>query len=169
MDTWDGFGTEQAGEDNASAQPSPAGRVVVALRRDASRVLANWALRVANLPAFRAVPDLRLAEIQNAMPATLAAVPAATATIDPTIDTEPLAYAGEVAAAHGRKRRETGFDLGVMLTEFGHLRSEVWAAVYRIVDEDPSLAAAPRELQERLNPTLDAVLIAAAEAWLAAG
>ena len=53
--------------------PSPAARVTRHLNAEGPRIIANWALRVANLPAFRAVPDLGLAQLQDAIPDLLAA------------------------------------------------------------------------------------------------
>ena len=146
--------------------PPTIGRVVVALRAESPRVIANWVLRVANLPAFRAIPNLHLADIQDVIPEVVTAVLAATAIADPSVDPEPVAYASEVAERHGRSRADAGFGLRVVLVEFQQLRAELGAAVHRVVDEDPALATIMHDLTDRLNYTLDTVLIAAADAWL---
>jgi hypothetical protein len=141
-------------------------RAVGSLRNQASRIVANWVLRAANLPAFRATPNLALDKLQDTIPALLDAALAAIAYSDPTMDPEPLGDALELAEAHGRKRADEGFGIGVLLAEYQHLRMEVWTALWRIVDADPSLTAVPRELQSRLSSTFDSLAAAAAEAWV---
>jgi hypothetical protein len=136
------------------------------LRGQASRIVANWVLRAANLPAFRATPNLALDKLQDTIPAVLDAALSAIAYSDPTMDPEPLGDALELAEAHGRKRADEGFGIGVLLAEYQHLRMEVWTALWRIVDADPSMAAVPRELQSRLSSTFDTLAATAAEAWV---
>jgi hypothetical protein len=155
--------------DEPMASPaSPNARVTTLLRAQASRIVANWVLRAANLPAFRAVPNLTLDRMEQAIPALLDASLTAVGSSDPTMDPEPLARALELAADHGRARAGEGFGIGVLLSELHQLRLEVWTALWRIVDADPTLAGAPRELQSRLSSTFDSLATAAAEAWVEA-
>jgi hypothetical protein len=147
--------------------PSPAARAAVLLRDQAARIMANWALRVANLPAFRAMPDLSLSQLQDTMPEILDAALVAIATSDPTVDPEPLQRAVDLAAMHGRKRAEDSFSIGDLLAEFQQLRVEAWAALWRVIEEDAQLFDTLRALQERLSHTLDSLMIAAAESWVA--
>jgi hypothetical protein len=136
------------------------------LRGQASRIVANWVLRAANLPAFRATPNLALDRLQDAIPALLDSALTAIAYSDETMDPEPLRDALELAAEHGRTRADEGFGIGVLLAEYQNLRMEVWAALWRIVDSDPTMAEVPREFQTRLSSTFDALAAAAAEAWV---
>ena len=145
--------------------PSAVARAAGLLQEQVSRITANWVLRVGNIPAFRAIPDLSLSQVQDSIPQLLDAALSAMATSDPTIDPESLQHAIDLAAEHGRKRANAGFMIGVVLAEFQLLRQEVWSALWRIVDADPLLAEAPRELQSRLSHTFDSLMIAAAESW----
>lgn len=149
-------------------QPSTVGHVVARLQTDAGRIIANWVLRVANLPAFRAVPGLALAQLQDGVPDLLEATLDALLSPDAAVDPEPLARVTDVAASHGRTRAAEGFPIGVMLAEFQELRAEVGTAIARLAEADAPLVEAPRELQGRLDHTLDSALIHAAEAWVAA-
>jgi hypothetical protein len=160
FDTASGYAEPRMGA--AAMQARAAGL----LRGQASRIVANWVLRAANLPAFRAMPNLALDNLQDTIPALLDAALSAIAYSDPTMDPEPLGEAFELAEAHGRKRADEGFGIGVLLAEYQHLRMEVWTALWRIVDADPSMAAVPRELQSRLSSTFDSLAAAAAEAWV---
>jgi hypothetical protein len=160
LDTASGYGEPRMGAAAIQA------RATGLLRGQASRIVANWVLRAANLPAFRAMPNLALDNLQDTIPALLDAALSAIAYSDPTMDPEPLGEAFELAEAHGRKRADEGFGIGVLLAEYQHLRMEVWTALWRIVDADPSMAAVPRELQSRLSSTFDSLAAAAAEAWV---
>ena len=53
-----------------------------------------------------------------------------------------------------------------MLAELQQLRAEIAAAAWRIAADDTSLATLPREIQDRLFQTTDAVVRAAADAWV---
>jgi hypothetical protein len=46
--------------------------------------------------------------------------------------------------------------------------AEVWQAVWRAAEETVTLMPALREIQERVIDTFDRVVVAAADAWLAA-
>lgn len=157
--------------DDASAIDAslpPVARVTRRLNAEAPRIIANWALRVANLPAFRAVPDLGLAQLQDAVPDLLAASLTAIATPDPDLDLEPDARAEEAARHHARTRAGAGFGIDVVLAELQQLRAEITAAAWRIADDDPTLTTLPREIQDRVYRTTDGVMLAAAAAWVAA-
>jgi hypothetical protein len=148
--------------------PSPAARAAAVLRDQASRIAANWVLRVANLPAFRALPDLTLSQLQDTIPEILDAALVAIATSDPSVDPEPLQRALDLAAKHGSKRADEGFSIGDVLAEFQQLRTEVWAALWRILEGDELPSDTLRALQGRLSHTFDSLMIAAAESWVAA-
>lgn len=142
--------------------------VVAQVRRQKSRIIANWALRVANLPAFRAMPNLHLEDVQRHIPEVLDGALTAIATSDPTMDPEPLARATELASAHGRARLRDEFGVGDVLAEFHALRRETRAALWRVVEHDERSFALLHELDQRLSETFDAITISAAEAWVSA-
>jgi hypothetical protein len=141
-------------------------RVVALAQEQKSRIVANWALRVANMPAFRAMPNLRLEDVQRHIPEVLDGALTAIATSDPSLDPGPLARATELAAAHGRARLQDDFSVGETLAEFHALRREVWSALWRVVESDGESMGLLRELDLRLSETFDAISIAAAEAWV---
>lgn len=159
------FDSEVAADARWATATTPA-RVAALLSGQASRIVANWVVRAANLPAFRAVPNWALDRLEDAVPALLDAALSAIAYSDPTMDPEPLGRALELAAEHGQTRANEGFGIGVLLAEYQHLRMEVWNAVWRIVDSDPAMVDVPRELQARLSSTFDSLAAAAAEAWV---
>jgi hypothetical protein len=148
------------------ALPSPMGRVTTRLQADSARLVANWALRVANLPAFRATPDLNLTDLRDVMPEVLAAALSAMAGSDVELDPEPVARACDAAAGHGAARARAGFGIGALLEEYNQLRAVIWAAIWRMAQEQPDLAPALRDIQPRLSRTFGDVTIAAAEAWV---
>ena len=148
--------------------PSATGRLIATLQAEIGRIEANWTVRVANLPTFRSEPDLGLADLQGVMPDLLRACCAAVAVSSPALDPAPLARARDLAARHGRNRAVAGFALGDLLSEFHQLLAEVWQAVWRAAEEAVTLMPALREIQERVIDTFDAVVVAAADAWLAA-
>lgn len=143
-------------------------RIVAQVWAQKSRIIANWALRVANLPAFRAMPNLRLDDVQRHIPEVLDGALTAIASSDPTLDPEPLARATDLASAHGRVRHFDDFGVGDVLAEFHALRREVWSALWRVVDGDGGSPTMLRELDTRVSTTFDAIAIAAAEAWAGA-
>lgn len=148
--------------------PSATGRLIATLQAEVGRIEANWTVRVANLPTFRSEPDMGLDVLQGVMPDVLRACCAAVAVPTPALDPAPLARARELAGRHGRNRAAAGFALGDLLSEFHQLLAEVWQAAWRAAEEAVTLMPALREVQERVIDTLDAVVVAAAEAWLAA-
>lgn len=141
--------------------------IIAQIQDQKNRIVANWALRVASMPAFRAMPSLPLDEVQRHIPQVLDGALTAIATSDPTLDPLPLARATELAAAHGRARLLDDFSVGDVLAEFSALRREVWAALWRVVENDREAVSLLRELELRLTETFDAIAIAAAEAWVA--
>jgi len=156
-------------DSEVAAVPSPIGRVVTKLQADAPRLVANWAIRVANLPAFRATPELNLVDLRDAMPEILTAALTAMAAADVDLDPEPVERACAAAATHGAARARGGFGIGAVLEEYHQLRSVVWAAIWRMVDQEPGLESVVREAQPRVSRAFGDVTVAAAEAWAAAG
>jgi hypothetical protein len=167
MDEWSSLESD-IGQFSDTVVVGSAPRVVAKVRRQKNRIIANWALRVANMPAFRAMPDLRLEDVQRRIPEVLDGALTAIATSDPTMDPEPLARASEYASAHGRARLEDEFGVGDVLAEFHALRREVWSALWRVVEGDAESMGLLRELDRRLSETFDAITISAAEAWAGA-
>jgi hypothetical protein len=156
---------------------SPEIRVQAALRADVGRVLANWVLRIANLPVYRARPDLALDQLMDGLPRLVHAVLHAIATPDPALDPDPATHAAETAAEHARRRAAAGFPAGAVLAELRELHVELLAQLWRIVDEtlvatsadapatSPTDAAwMPRSTIERLAMTIGDLSAAAAEA-----
>lgn len=170
-DDWSLFDVEQGQQVDAVAVKSAmrdVPRVVAEARRQKSRIIANWALRVANMPAFRAMPNLPLDDVQRHIPLVLDGALTAIATSDPTMDPEPLARAAELAGAHGRARLQDEFGVGDVLAEFHALRREVWSALWRVAELDGQSFDLLRELDLRLSATFDSITISAADAWATA-
>lgn len=140
--------------------------LVGSLRDQSNRIVRNWALRVATLPAFRAMPNLALEDVQRRIPQILNGALVAIGTSDPTMDPEPLERAAELAAAHGRARLAEDFAIGDVLAEFHALRHETWSALWRAVETDSEALELVRDLEARFNETFDALIVAAAEAWV---
>lgn len=131
----------------------------------APRLMSNWVLRVANLPVFRADPNMELAPLRGRMGALLPAVVASLVVNDPALDDEPGRLVETIAADHGRLRGQLGTPIGVVLIEFQELRRLVWAATesWAIEHGDPE---AVRVLTDRLMTTLDRAQVASVEAWV---
>jgi hypothetical protein len=163
-----GVDTTQLEGELTAAMPTPEARVAHALREQSSRILANWAVRVSTFPTFRATPDINLAQLQEGLPELLDALLAALATPDPALDPILQSRIADLAAEQGRKRATDGFSIGVLISELTELRAELWAAILRITDDDPSLAGTPLLLQERLRGAFDPLIVDAAEAWVEA-
>ena len=168
MDDWTTAGTGPSHQGDAGDPVAAVARVGALLRAQQGRIAANWALRVATLPAFRAMPDLALGDVQRRIPELLDAALIAISSSDPTVDPRPLEYATKLAAAHGRARLQDDFGIGDVLAEFHALRREVWAVLWRTVELKGVSAEPMRELESRLSETFDALTVAAAEAWAAA-
>ena len=147
------------------AAHSPSSRVLPLVRGQSSRIVLNWALRVATLPAFRAQPNMGLAELQRSVPEMLTAALNALETPDWGIDPDPLQTATAFAERHGARRADEGFPISLMLEELQQLRIELGSAIHRAADAQPQADRIGRELPERLNLTFDAMINAAATAW----
>jgi len=159
-------GERVPGNDLLGAGPGGSvGQVIDQLRDDAARLIANWVLRVANMPAFRAWPDLSLVELQESVPALLNATLLAMRSPDPSRDPEPVSRAIEAAERHGQARADDAFPIGVLIAEFQALRAELRTAILRITEGAPEMVDVARELEGRLIQTFDAATIAAAEGW----
>ena len=150
-------------------RPAPRVRAIDRIRADSERTLANWAVRVADLPAFRAVPALDLAGLQDGVPALMATVLDAALLGDPAVDPDPRGRVAAAAAEHGRVRGAADFPIGALLAEYQALRAEIRAATERVARADAALGEAARDLQGHLGAVLDAAVIHAAEAWASVG
>lgn len=147
------------------ALPSPVGRLTTTLQADVHRLVTNWALRVANLPAFRATPDLDLMTLRDVIPDVLSAVLIAVEAPEPDLNPEPIARAAESAAAHGAARATAGFSLRALLEEYHQLWAVIWDAIWKMEYDPDDFVAALRDMQPRLSATFQIVTIAAAEGW----
>ena len=153
-------------DDLGGGQAVSVGQVIDQLQAESTRMVTNWVLRVANMPAFRAWPDLSLTKLQESIPALLGATLLAMRSPDPSRDPEPQARAIEAGERHGHARADDIFPIGVLLAEFQAMRSELRLGILRITEGDPDMVEVARELEDRLTQTLDAAMIAAAEGWV---
>jgi hypothetical protein len=171
------FGTDRLGDEQletdrllaiAHRHRSPEVRLQAALRSEAGRLLANWIVRIANLPVYRAQPNLRLDQLMDGLPAVVHAVLQSIGTADPGVEPEPGARAVEVAAAHARRRAQAGFPVGAVLAELRELHAELLSQLWRLLDEltpTGETVAAPRTSIDRLAAAIGELQIAAADAW----
>jgi hypothetical protein len=146
-------------------EPEPAA-IVPRLKEQSSRILANWVVRTANLPEFRATPGIELRRLEDRVPAVLDAVFTALASSGRSVDPVLIGEATRLAREHGQARAAEQFEAGVVLAEYQQLRDEVWRALWRLVDAEPQLSAAPRRLQARLDLLFDSLSIHAIEGWV---
>jgi hypothetical protein len=144
-------------------------RVVEELRRNQARIVTNWAVHVSTLPVFRASPTIPLGELECQIPELLSAALIVMTIDDIGVDTEPLERAQQLAAEHGRARCRNGIAIGDLLAEVQILRNEVWNAVWRPSETGPIRRATLRDFEMRLAETFDALVCAAAEAWVLEG
>jgi hypothetical protein len=147
---------------------SPVPLVTFRLRDQKSRIIANWTVRVATLPAFRAMPNIAREDVERRIPDVLESALIAISTSDPTMDPGPLERAIELSAAHGRDRLLDDFGVGDVLSEFNALYLEVWSAFWRVIDTEENPAELLRAFSFRLAETFDAICVAATEAWVEA-
>lgn len=132
----------------------------------ADTTLANWGLMAANLPAFRAVPDLPLPRLLGEMPAfhtalvALLALPAD----DPSLTgAERILF--DASARHARCRFQDRFPISSLLDDLAMLRDLLlttaadWATNH-------GLLSPPETLIRRLMATLDSTLSHVCEAWV---
>jgi hypothetical protein len=139
-------------------------RLAESLRDESVRIVANWSIRVATLPVFRALPEIKLDELQQDMPLLLDAILRSVSASQYELDPAPLDEASATAAAHGRKRAGA-VPVDALLTEFQALQREVRNALWRI---SPNVAVTLiHELDDRLNDVFEAAERAAVVAWVA--
>lgn len=147
-------------------RPSPVGLLNTALRQEAGRLFANWVVRAMNLPQFRARPDLPLAAVKTGMPELVVATLEAVSTADPALNPEVQMAVAQAAVALARRRAVQGFSLREVLTELQEWSLELLTAVWRAVDDQPTLAGAPRVVIERLAQLTFEAATAVAEDWI---
>jgi hypothetical protein len=139
-------------------------RLAESLRDESVRIVANWSIRVATLPVFRALPEIKLDELQQDMPLLLDAILRSVSASQYELDPAPLDEASATAAAHGLKR-SGAVPVDALLTEFQALQREVRNALWRI---SPNVAVTLiHELDDRLNDVFEAAERAAVVAWVA--
>ena len=140
-------------------------RLAEAVQDDATRVLANWSMRIATLPVFRAVPELALDELQQDMPQLFDAILGAVRVSPYELDPAPREAAAAMAAAHGAKRSHA-FAVDSVLSEIQVLQREVRNALWRH-STDVSVEVV-HELDERLNEVFELAERSAVAAWVRA-
>jgi hypothetical protein len=138
-------------------------RLAGLVRDDSARILANWSMRIATLPVFRALPELALDELQEDMPALLDAVLEAVSFSPYELDPTPMEEAEAKADAHGAKRA-ANVPVDVLLIEIQALQREVRNAIWRNAEEAP--VASVHELDERLNEVFELAERSAVSAWV---
>jgi hypothetical protein len=138
-------------------------RLAGMIRDDSARILANWSMRIATLPVFRALPELALDELQQDMPDLLDAILEAVSVSPYELDPTPMEEAGAKADAHGLKRAAS-FPIDVVLTEIQALQREVRNAIWRNAQE--ASVSIVHELDERLNEVFELAERSAASAWV---
>jgi hypothetical protein len=148
---------------------SPLVRVVESLREHEPRIVANWAVRISTLPAFRATPEIQLGELESRIPELLSAVLSVITVADVAVDALPLERAQGIAIEHGRSRCRSGFSIGELIAGLQMLRQEVWTSAWRSGDPGSLRRGSYREFETRLNAAFDSIIVAAAEAWVVEG
>lgn len=145
------------------AEGATAARLANALRDEGVRILANWSMRAATLPVFRALPEIALDELQQDVPQLLDAILRAISVAQYELDPTPLDEASVAAGAHGRKRAGA-VPVDALMTEFQALQREVRNALWRL---SPDVAATLiHELDDRLNDVFEAAERSAVVAWV---
>jgi hypothetical protein len=138
-------------------------RLAHALRDEGVRILANWSMRVATMPVFRALPELALDELQQDMPQLFDAILRSVSVSQYELDPAPLDEASVAAEAHGRKRA-SAIPVEALMTEFQALQREVRNALWRL---SPEVAVTLiHELDDRLNDVFEAAERSAIVAWV---
>ena len=138
-------------------------RLAGLIRDDSVRILANWSLKIATLPIFRALPDLALGELQEDMPDLLDAVLKAVSVSPHELDPAPMEVVAQQADAHGVKRADT-FPVDVVLSEIQVLQREVRNAIWRNADDIPVQDV--HEFDERLNDIFEIAERSVVAAWV---
>ena len=128
--------------------------------------LANWGLMAANLPAFRAVPDLPLPRLLGEMPAfhtalvALLALPAD----DPSLTGAERALS-DAATRHASCRFQDRFPISSLLDDLAMLRDLLLTAAADWATRN-GLPSPPETLTRRLMVILDSALSRVCEAWV---
>ena len=138
-------------------------RLAGSIRDDNVRIIANWAMRVSTLPAFRALPELALDELQQDIPELLEAILNAVSLSPYELDPIPMENVVSQAEAHGAKRAAT-FPVDCVLSEIQVLQREVRNAIWRNAqDAAPSVL---HEFDERLNDVFELAERSVVVAWV---
>lgn len=138
-------------------------RLAALVRDDSSRILANWSMRISTLPAFRAIPELALTELQEDLPELLEAIMDVINRSAYEFGPEPMEAVVGKAAAHGAIRAET-FSVDVVLSEIQMLQREVRNSVWRNAQDFP--ATVLHEFDERLNEVFEMAERSIVAAWV---
>lgn len=138
-------------------------RLAGLIREDSGRILANWSLRIATLPIFRALPELALDELQEDMPELLGAVLNAVSVSPHELDPAPMEAVARQAEAHGVKRAGA-FPIDVVLSEIQVLQREVRSAIWRHARDVPVQVI--HEFDERLNDAFEIAEQSVVAAWV---
>lgn len=138
-------------------------RLVGLIRDDASRILANWSMRITTLPAFRAVPDLALDELQEDMPDLLESILEAVSLSPYEFDPLPMEAVARKAATHGVARAKS-FPVDVVLSEIQVLQREVRTAIWRNASDVP--VPVIHEFDERLNDVFELAERSVVASWV---
>ena len=138
-------------------------RLAGLIREDSVRILANWSMRIATLPVFRALPELALGELQEDMPELLDALLQAVSVSPYELDPAPMERVAQEADAHGVKRASS-FPIDVVLSEIQSLQREVRNAIWRNAQEVPVQVV--HEFDERLNEVFEIAERSVVAAWV---
>ena len=128
--------------------------------------LSDWVLRVANLPAFRADPDLDLVRLRGEIAPLFEAIVDAILVHDPVYDDEPGTRITDAASRHGAQRQKMGIPIGTLLIELHELRRVIARAMTGWAETADGQAALTT-LSLRLEQAIDAASVAAATDWAA--
>jgi hypothetical protein len=124
-------------------------------------MLSDWVLRVANLPVYRAVPNMDLSGLRGEVRPLLDAIIESLAS-DPFMDDEPGEAVRRAAEAHGRLRSDLGVPVGMLLTEIHELRR---VATQSLLALGHAGTPVPGRIAERLERSFDLAVVSAAEGW----
>jgi hypothetical protein len=138
-------------------------RLAGLIRDEAPRILANWSMRITTLPAFRAVPELALDELQEDMPDLLESIVEAVSLSPYEFDPMPMESVARKAATHGVARANS-FPIDVVLSEIQILQREVRNAIWRNAQEMP--VAVIHEFDERLNEVFELAERSVVASWV---
>ena len=138
-------------------------RLAESLREESALILANWSMRVATMPSFRALPEIALDELQQDIPRLLMAIMRAVDVSPYELDSAPLDEATATAEAHGRMRAAS-IPVDALMAEFQALQREVRNALWRISAEVAGTVV--RELDDRLNDVFESAERSAVSGWV---